>query len=178
MAPLHGALALAEPAHGAVPVGEELDLDVPRPLEVALEEQPAVAEGRQRLAFGRGDGVVELVERPDDPHPAAAAAGRRLDEQRQPELGGRAAGDDRHGGRRGDLLGRHLVARGAQRGRRRPDPREAGVADRGREVRALGEEAVAGVDRIGAAPQSRPHECAGVEVRVDVQALVGAPGVE
>ena len=55
---------------------------------------------------------------------------------------------------------------------------EAGVADRGREVSALGEEAVAGVDRIGAAPQSRLYECAGVEVRVDVQAFVGAPGME
>ena len=92
VAPLHRALALAEPEHGAVPVGEELDLDVPRPLEVALEEQPAVAEGRQRLASGRGDGVVELVARADDPHPAAAAAGRRLDEQRQPSSAGAPPG--------------------------------------------------------------------------------------
>src|SRR5581483_12061335 len=36
VAPLDRAVALAERGDVAVPVGEDLDLDVPRPLEVAL----------------------------------------------------------------------------------------------------------------------------------------------
>ena len=60
VAALHRALALAERDHRAVRVGEQLDLDVPRPLEVALEEQTVVAEGRARLAAGGLDRLVEL----------------------------------------------------------------------------------------------------------------------
>ena len=54
MAALHRALALAEREHRAVRVGEQLDLDVPRPLEVALEVDAVVAEPGLRLAPGGG----------------------------------------------------------------------------------------------------------------------------
>ena len=44
VAPLDRAFALAEADGGAVGVGEELDLDVARPLEVALQENGRIAE--------------------------------------------------------------------------------------------------------------------------------------
>src|SRR5205823_1613497 len=47
--PLDRALALAEANGVAVRVAEQLDLDVPRPLDVPLGEDPVVAEGRLRL---------------------------------------------------------------------------------------------------------------------------------
>src|SRR5262245_17009834 len=46
---LDRAVALAERDHVAVPVGEDLDLDVARALEKALAEDRVVAERRARL---------------------------------------------------------------------------------------------------------------------------------
>ena len=70
---LDRALALAEREHGAVRVGEQLDLDVARPLEVALEEDRVVAERARRLALRGRDRFVELVRRAHD----RACRGRR-----------------------------------------------------------------------------------------------------
>ena len=180
MAALDRALALAEPEHRAVRVGEELDLDVPRPLEVALEEEPVVAEGRQRLASRRRDGVVELAgERttriPRPPPPAAA-----LTSSGKPSSSRRAAGDDGHAGRDSrSAFAASLVAAGAERVRRRADPDEPGGLDRVGEVRALGQEPVAGMDRVGAALARGPHELrrrrgtSAISTR-----LVGRAGVE
>ena len=42
------AVALAERPHRAVPVGEDLDFDVPRALDRAFEDEALVAEGRSR----------------------------------------------------------------------------------------------------------------------------------
>ena len=64
-----------------------------------------------------------------------------------------------------------LVAQGVDRGRGRPDEREPGVLDGARERRPLGEEAVAGMDRLAARGQRS------VEHRVDPQvALRGSRG--
>src|SRR5437763_8949238 len=100
MASLDRAFTLAERAHGAVHVGEQLDLDVPRPLEVPLEKDAIVAEPGTGLSARRRERGVELVVRADDAHPAAAAAGGRLDDQRR--LVG--LGDGRHAWRRNDSL--------------------------------------------------------------------------
>ena len=67
-------------------VGEELDLDVPRPLDVALEEDRVVAEAGLRLALRRLERLVQLGRVPDDAHAAAAAARRGLDEEREADL--------------------------------------------------------------------------------------------
>ena len=83
-----------------VRVREELDLDVARPLDVALAEDPVVAERRLRLALRRLERLVELVRRAHEPHPAPAAAGRRLDHQREADLFRLAALDDRNAGLR------------------------------------------------------------------------------
>ena len=75
---LDRALALAEVHDGAVLVGEDLDLDVARPLEVALEEDAAVAERRQRLArrpprsAAANSPAARTMRMPLPPPPAAA----------------------------------------------------------------------------------------------------------
>ena len=97
--------------------------------------------------------------RADDAHPAAAAARRRLDEEREADLLRLAVGHDRHAGLARDPLRRELVAAEPQRLRRRADPGEPGGLDRLREVGVLGEEAVAGMDRVGAGLAAR-HGCA------------------
>jgi hypothetical protein len=74
---LQRALPLAEVDHVAVGVGQDLDLDVPRGGDQALDEQGVVAERAARLAPGRREGVSEGVGTVDLPHalPAAAADG-------------------------------------------------------------------------------------------------------
>ena len=131
-------------------VAEQLDLDVPRPLDVALREHAVVAERRLRLAARGLERVRQLFARPHDAHAAPAAAGRRLEEQREPELLRLARLDDRHARLGGDPLRLELVAAGAQRVRGRADPHEPGGVDRLGELRALGEEPVTGMDRVRA----------------------------
>ena len=178
VAALHRALALAEGEHRPVGVGEELDLDVARPLEVALEEEPVVAEGRAGLPFGRLDRRLELGLGAHDSHAAAAAAGGGLDEQRKADLLRRAAGHDRNTRGAGDFLGGLLVAYGSQGGRRRPHPAEPGCFDGGCEVGALGEKAVAGMNGIGAARMRGAHDLLRIEVRRDLDRLAGRPRVQ
>ena len=144
MAALHRALALAERDDGAVRVGEQLDLDVARPLEVALEENAVVAERRLRLARGRLERVVELG-RPSGrracrarrrPPPPSRSAGSRA----RPALPPGTTGTPASIAMRSRL---ELVAAVAQRVRRRADPQQAGRAARLGEVAVLGQEPVA-----------------------------------
>jgi hypothetical protein len=85
---LNRALALEEMDHVAVRVGENLDLDMPRPLDHALDVERAVAEGSRRLAPRRRHQLPSLVVRPDDAHALAAAAGRRFDQGGVADLAG------------------------------------------------------------------------------------------
>ena len=64
-------------------VADDLHLDVAAVLDVRLDEDGAVAEGALGLGARRVDLGVEVGERADDPHPAPAAARRRLDQQGQ-----------------------------------------------------------------------------------------------
>src|SRR5437867_10948332 len=86
MAPLDGALALAEMDDGSVMVAEDLELDVARTLDVLLDVDVADAERRLRFALRGLDRVRQLVRGAHDAHPASAAAGRRLDDDRIAEL--------------------------------------------------------------------------------------------
>ena len=67
---------------------DHLDLDVAGGLEVALEEDLVRTEGGRRLALGRGHGVGQLARRTHEAHAAAAAAGRRLDQEGIPDARG------------------------------------------------------------------------------------------
>ena len=76
MPPLDAALAFAEMDQVAVLVAEDLDLDVPRPADVALEQHAVVAKARPRLALAASQRLGECVGGFDHAHAAPAAAGR------------------------------------------------------------------------------------------------------
>ena len=98
------------------------------------------------------------------------------------ELGG--AGHDRRAAALGGEPARDLVAHLVDRRRRRADERHAHVGDRAGEVGVLGEEAVAGVDAVGAAVADRVEDGVGVEVALgrglpaERERLVGEPDVQ
>ena len=82
---------------------------------------------------------------PRPPPPAAAFTSRG-----KPISSGGPPGSDRHACLERDPLARELVAAEPQRLGRRADPEEPRGVDSLREVAALGEEAVAGMNRVGA----------------------------
>ena len=128
-------------------------------------------------------------------HPDPAAARGSLDHQRVADLaGGRercrdvvdrlaGAGRYRHAGIGHEVAGADLVAHRDDRLRRRPHPAEPGVEDGLGELRALGEEAVAGVDRLGAGEPGRLDQLVDDEVglrgrrRAEQDGLIGLADV-
>ncbi len=101
-------------------VAEDLDLDVSTAFDVSLDQEGVVAERRLRLASGCGDGVGQLARLTDNMHALAAAAGRRLDEDRVRVVGNAidvVARGDRDTGGLGDLA-RLVLARHRGDGRR------------------------------------------------------------
>ena len=176
---LDRAVALAEVDHVAVPVGEHLDLDVARVLEVALDVDAVV--GEELLAFaGRAlEGLLEVVGGHRDAEALAATAARGLAGDRVAGfvglLAGRLdvrrglgrAGHDRHPGLGHDLARPRLRAHRFDRLRRRADEDDARLVAGAGEVGVLGEEAVAGVDRLGA------RLLGGLDDLLDVQVALG-----
>jgi hypothetical protein len=159
---LQAALALTEVDHVAVGVAEDLHLDVPGVADVPLDQQGVVAERAARLAPGRRDRLGQLGLRPHHAHALATAAGAGLEQHREPD-GDRgvgdlrvghprlcAAGDDGHAGGHDRLLGADLVGHRLDRGDGRADEDDAGLLAGAREIHVLGEEPVAGVNRLGA----------------------------
>ncbi len=114
---LDRAVPLAERDAVAVLVEQDLDLDVTCPDHEALEDQPVVAEGCGGFPPGGRDGVRQGLGAADRAHPLAAATGRRLDQQREPDPRRR-----RRGGRRPTGPGRRSRRGPARRAR----PRAAG----------------------------------------------------
>jgi hypothetical protein len=172
VAALHRALALAERDHVSTGVAEELDLDVARALDEPLAEDSIDAEGGLGLALRRRERLIELAGLAHDPHPAPAAACGRLDHQREADFGRFALRHDRDARLPRDPLRLELVPAGAQRLRRGADPDEPRRLDRGRELGALREEAVAGVDRVRAGLLCGADVLLGVEVGRDLDGLV------
>jgi hypothetical protein len=171
VAALQRALSLAQVDRVAVVVGEDLHLDVSRVRLQPFDEDAAVAERGLGLTPGARDRVGQVADIVDHAHPAAAAARRRLDEQRGPEgpaggheivVGAGRAGHDRDAHRARQLPGPFLVPERPHRIRRRPDPHEAGHLDRLREGRVLRQEPVARVYRVGAGVHGRGHQGAGI----------------
>jgi len=182
--------------HRAVAVGQHLDLDVARPLDVALDKHARVGEAGARLV-GRGDHALgDLLGRARDAHALAAAAGRRLDHHRVADRLGdldgmlgaleraEEAGHRRHAGGLGQLLRLDLVAHRRDGARPRADESDAGRAERLGEGGALGQEAEAGMHRLRPGVARRRDEARDVEVALgrggaaDRDRLVGLQDVQ
>ena len=177
MSPLHRAITIAEDRDAAC-VPENLGLDVTGALEVALAEDGAVAERRLRFARSGRKRLVELAGGADDPHAAAAASRRRLDDEREADLVGRALRQRRHAGLARDPLRLELVASEPERVGRRPDPRDARPRSRPRRSRRSRRESRSRGGPRRLRPRGRAHVLGRVEVRGDLDRLVGGACVE
>ena len=82
MAPLHGAVAVAEIDGVAVLVGQHLDLHVTRILEELLQVNRGIAESGLRLRAGHAHGVEQRRFGMHHAHAATAAAAGGLDDHR------------------------------------------------------------------------------------------------
>jgi hypothetical protein len=152
-------------------------LDRALALHEPLTEDGVVAEGGLRLAPGGLERLVELSRVPNDAHAPSAAPGRGLDHQRKPELGRIAVLDDRHPRFSGQLLRLELVACTTESFRRRADEDETRGLDGLGEIRILGEEPVAGMDRLRSGFPRRSDVVLRVEIRPDLDRFAGAPSV-
>ena len=191
MAALERAVALAEVDRLAIAVAEHLEFDVARVGEIFLHVDGVVAERRAGLGRRLAHQAFELVVGLDDLHSAPAAARRGLDQDRIADLlgelvrlgdaGQRAggAGDQREAELGGGPLGLDLVAHDPDMLGLRADPDDAVAFDDLGELRVLGQEAVAGVDRVGVDDLGGRDDVRDVEVgfgrwrRADAHRLVG-----
>ena len=176
MPPLQRAVAGADDDDLAVGVRQHLGLDVSRSVQVALDEALAATEGSDRFAHSAVEQLRDLLACARHLQPAAAAAERGLDGDRQSVLVGErehlvdARDGVRRPGRHGraDLLGDvpclDLVTERADRLRWRTDPRQPGVEDGFGELRVLGQEPVAGMHGVGAGTLGDVEHLADVEV--------------
>ncbi len=196
VAALHRAVALAKVDRVALAIGQHLDFDVARVLQELLHVDLIVAEGRLGLLLGHHDGVAQVRLGAHHAHAASAAAAGRLDDDGVADLARdaqvlldvvaqRPAGTWHAGHARGlhraDRL--HLVAHQADHVRGGSDEDEAGLLHLLGEVGALGEEAVARMDRLGVADLRRGDDARDVEIalarrrRADADRLVGKADV-
>jgi hypothetical protein len=157
VAALHGALALAEVDGAALAVAEDLHLDVARLGHVLFEVDAVVAERGARLALRRRDRLVDLGGRAHQAHAASAAACRGFHQNGQAErlrgrayvAGQRSRRDHRQAALLCEIARADLVAHLGDRIGRRAHERHARALYCARELRVLGEEAVAGMHRVG-----------------------------
>ena len=129
--------------------------------QVAFQQHLLVGEGGGRFATCPFQGAREFLRRFNQPHTLAPAPGGSLDQQWKPKLtgGGREyrivlvvvliAGNHRRARRRHQALGLHLGTHGADGGARGADEGDPRIRARLGEVRVLGQETIAWVDRIG-----------------------------
>jgi len=196
MPTLDRALALPQVDTATFGVRQHLHLDVPRTDNKLFHEDGIVAECRTRFAAGLVQRGSELYLFLHDTHALAATAGGGLEQDGIADFprvrGGflhvarkrRCAGHDRHVGFLHQLARLQLVAHRPHGRRRRSDERQTGVDDRLCEVRVLGEEAVARMDRVGTAFLRRVDDVVDDEVRLgrrrrpDRVGLVGEADVQ
>src|SRR5215831_15738498 len=178
MPPLDRALALSQVHHSSMLVAQDLELDMPRRLDVFLDVDVGDAKGRLGLALRRLERVRELAGIADDAHASATAAGRGLDDHRVADvlrdlerlvlaLGGTVAA--RQNWNAGLA---HHATRARFVGHQPDDLRigtdELDVAGRANlgEVRAFGEEPVPRMNRVGASHFRRANHLRHVQIAV------------
>ena len=166
----------------AVPVAEDLELDVARLHQVLLQVDGARPKPFSASWRAVTNWLSERLALLHDPHAAAAAARRRLEDDRIADLLGHplrlrqvlerlaAAGQHRHpgGGRRLPRL--RLVAHQPDARRARPDPAQLAVLQHLGEVGVLGQKAVAGMDRVGAGDLGGGDQARDVEIALSATA--------
>src|SRR5690348_386102 len=180
VAALHRAIAFAQVDRIALAVGQHLDLHVARVLQEFLHVHHVVAEGRLGLLLRHGDGIAQVRLGAHHAHAAPAAAAGRLDDDRIADVAGDAdvfldavaqratrAGHARHAGGLHRLDRLDLVAHQADHLGGRADEDEAGLLHLFGEIGALGQEAVARMDRLGVGNFRRRDDPRDVEVAVD-----------
>ena len=176
---LQRAVAGGDDDDRAVLVRQALRLDVPRTVEVPLDEALAAPERRDRLAGGGLEHLVDLARLAGDLQATAAAAERRLDgdgqavlrDERVDLLDARAPGPAcrRPAGapaRCAMWRALTLSPSASMADGRGTDPDQAGVDDGLREAGVLGEEAVAGVHGVGPGAPRDVEQLGDVEVRL------------
>ncbi len=191
VAALDRAFALAEIDDIAVLVAHHLDLDVAGRFDELLDEHAVVAERRQPLALGRLEAFAHVLLGIGQPHPLAAAARARLHHHRIADVGGdlhrflgigdlaEETGNDVDAGGLGELLRFDLVAHRGDRVRGWPDKGDPGIGAGARETLALGQEAVARMDAVGAGLLGGEQDQVGEQIalprrrRPEADALVG-----
>ena len=175
VAALHRAVALVQVDHVAGRVGEHLHLDVAGVSDGLLDEDGRVTERGLRLAHARLDRRAQRPRLLDTAHAAAAAPRHRLHEDGEGKgqrlldervnIGARRDAAQRgHAGRPGGGDRSRLVAGQGEHARVRADERDARVSARLGQGRVLRQEAVAGVDGIGARLDGGLDDQPGVEV--------------
>jgi hypothetical protein len=150
--------ALAEIDHVAMLVAQHLDFDMAGIDDEFFDEDAVVAE--RSLGFGLGEtkALGDLGLGMGDPHTLAAAAGGSLDHHGIADLVGdlhgvfvvfdhaEMAGNGRHLGGRGPLLGFDFVAHGRDRAGIGTDEDDPRLLKRARKGLAFGQKSVAGMD--------------------------------
>ena len=189
VAALDGAVPFAQVHHMAVAIGQHLHLHVARPVDEFLHVEAGVAKGRLGLALGGLEQVVELVAGGHQAHAPAAAAGGGLDHHRVAHGLGQGGGfggvfeqalaagngGDPHPLHRG--LGGGLIAHGPDRlGRGAHKGDAVGGANFGEAV-VFGQEAVARVDRIGAARGCGGNDVGNIEIALAAGRFAHAHGL-
>ena len=148
--------------------------------DVSLEKDGVVAERRRRFAAAPPRGAPAKSARVlDHAHAAAAAAERRLDDEREADSRGRlrgvrklrdrllGAGNDREPGLLRQIPGGGLVAEQLEQLRARSDERDARARTGARQRGILGEESVAGVNRVDALLSRQRDDAIHVEIGLD-----------
>ena len=160
VAALERAVAFEQVDDLAVGIAEDLHFDMPGREDVLLDQDMVVAETGRRLALARGERIGKLGRVVHPPHPLAAAARNRLDQDRIANFGrtlgqkGRVlvfaqiARRGRHPGGLHQLLGGVLQAHGLDAGRPGADPDQPGIQHGLGKGGVFGKEAIARMDRL------------------------------
>ncbi|MCY1222094.1 hypothetical protein D9M72_341720 [compost metagenome] len=182
MAALDGAVAFEEMHDVAVGIGQDLDLDVAGAENGLLQEHGGITESGVGLAHGGLQRFRESLAGVHAAHAAASAAGYGLGEDGEADfvrcgdqfiqvLGGLARPEDGYAGgagsfERGDLVSGQLKDLG-----RRANKGDAGLFGGPGQAGVLREEAIAGVDGIGAGFLGHADHFVHVKVSPDWVAL-------
>jgi hypothetical protein len=184
VAALDRALALAEVDDVAVGVAEQLHLNVARRRQVFLEVYRGIAERGFRFGARDEQRVGQLLAVAGNAHAAPATARCRLDDDRISDLvrdpdrvrlvgdGSVRSRDHRHTRLLHHVLGDGLVAHLLDGVLRRADPGNAARRHGLRELGVLGEESVAGMNRLRARDLGRGDDA--IEVEVAFAGRIGA----